>query len=60
VDVDGNSVSKNDTQEADMCEMIRALIYHDIIKAKTSDKMDNLNDEFIEFINCPGDPDIGL
>jgi len=59
VDADGNDINKNDSYQADICEMIRALIFNDKIKAKTTENMNNLSNSFIDFINCVGDSENG-
>lgn len=52
VDVNGSPVYNNIPDQADMCEIIRALIAGGKFEGYN---LDNLDDQIIDMISCPGD-----
>lgn len=56
VDRDGKSVDNDFDDQADMCEMIRALIAGGVIEGA---KLDELTESLADGIDCPGDGDEG-
>jgi len=56
VDRDGKPVDNDFDDQADMCEIIRALIAGGVIEGA---KLDELNDSVVDAIDCPGESDEG-
>lgn len=52
VDVNGEPVDKDFDDQADMCEIIRALIVSG--KFEGTDDLNNLNVDFLDHIDCAG------
>ena len=53
VDVNGNTVDKDFTDQADMCEIIRALIAAGKVEG-VGDDVTNLNSDIVDNISCVG------
>jgi len=56
VDRDGKPVDNDFEDQADMCEIVRALIAGGIIKGS---KLEELSETSVEGIDCPGEGDLG-
>ena len=54
VDVDGNTVDNDFDDQADMCEIVRALIANGVFPGVSSD-VTNINPEVVNLIECPGE-----
>ena len=46
----GEKVTQDSDKEADMCELIRAIINSDLVKKPVT----NLKESDLDFIDCPG------
>ena len=57
MDKDGKSVAFDFPDQADMCELVRALIADE--KIQTQGNVMNMNEDFIENIDCPGNKEKG-
>jgi hypothetical protein len=53
VDVDGNRVEKDFEDQADMCEIVRALIANGKIP-EIGEDVKNINMDFLDDLDCPG------
>jgi len=54
VDVDGNPVENNFPDQADMCEIIRALVANNVFPNIGND-VTNINKDLVQYIDCPGE-----
>lgn len=54
VDVDGNPVEEDFEDQADMCEIVRALIANGVFPNISPD-VTNINPEIVNLIDCPGE-----
>ena len=53
VDVDGNPVDEDFEDQADMCEMIRALIFNGVFPNVSTD-ISNISKDIVQYLDCPG------
>jgi len=56
VDRDGKPVDNDFEDQADMCELVRALIAGGVIKGS---KLEELSESSVDGIDCPGEGDLG-
>ena len=54
VDVDGNPVEGNFPDQADMCEIIRAMVANNLFPNIGND-VTNINPDLVQYIDCPGE-----